>query len=675
MDPVSRAREKVLSDLKHGGVLDQRLPGYEERPAQIQMAEAVATALANGQHILIEASTGTGKTLAYLLPIVRSGKVALVSTANKALQEQLFYKDIPFIAENVRRVNAALVKGMNNYLCLRRLEEANEEAQAEAGALFRTRRVPALDRLNDLCDDPRSDGDLDVVPFTLPGDLRRSVAADGDDCAWNACPFFGKCYVKKMRENAQRAQVIVVNHTLLLLDVISDGGVLPDRDVVVIDEAHHLEEEATRAFTVTVSPRRVRSVLMPRGKIAQQCLRDYCDQRKLETALEQNDETWLQLMQRIRLDYRGRAPLAQPFEEGLQLSSAIAEVSASLNQNKPDLDLMEEQEKQIYGKLCASVKTLADALRFVFSVEDVEKNVYYVERESTAGNGPSGRGRDERFAVSASAAPLDVTKVLQEKLFDRMSVIATSATMAINNSFDYYRKRVGVTDATELVLPLAFDYRTHALLYVPRLKYEPVFGDGNGPYLKELAGEMAQLVRASRGRAFLLFTSQKALRAVLAMLEADLMGEGFTVLAQGPDLGRAELLRRFRTAPMAVLFGLRSFWEGVDVAGEALSLVAIDKLPFDPPDDPVHEARVSRMRAAGENWFGDFVLPQAILRLKQGVGRLLRTKEDRGVLAILDTRLRNKGYGRLVINALPPARRTERIEDVQEFFNEGESNR
>jgi len=265
---------------------------------------------------------------------------------------------------------------------------------------------------------------------------------------------------------------------------------------------------------------------------------------------------------------------------------------------------------------------------------------------------------------------LNVTEMLREKLFDRVSVIATSATMAINNSFDYYRKRVGVTDATELVLPLAFDYHSHALLYVPRLKYEPVFGGDSGPYLKELAGEMAQLVRASHGRAFLLFTSQSALKAVLNMLEADLMQEGFTVLAQGPDLGRAELLRRFRVSPKAVLFGLRSFWEGVDVVGEALSLVAIDKLPFDPPDDPVHEARVSRMRAAGENWFGEFVLPQAILRLKQGVGRLLRTKEDRGVLAILDTRLRRKGYGRQVINALPPARLTERIEEVQRFFAE-----
>ncbi len=227
---------------------------------------------------------------------------------------------------------------------------------------------------------------------------------------------------------------------------------------------------------------------------------------------------------------------------------------------------------------------------------------------------------------------------------------------------------MGLSEAREQVLPFTFDYKTHALLYVPRLHNDPAFGAASGPYLDELAEQMRALVEASSGRAFLLFSSLRALDGVLERIEGPLRRQSFTLLIQGQEMGRVELLRQFREQPAAVLFGLKSFWEGVDVTGEALSLVAIDKLPFDPPDDPIHEARVSRMKAAGENWFGGYVLPQATLRLKQGIGRLLRTNDDRGVMAILDNRLHTKGYGRQVLAALPPARRTTSLDDVREFF-------
>lgn len=645
VDMVSRARDQVSRDLRQGGVLDQRLTGYEERLPQIAMAEAVAAALTTGEHTLIEAATGTGKSLAYLLPIVRSGKYALVATANKALQEQLFYKDIPFISEYVQPVDAAMVKGMSNYLCLRHLDEEG------AGLQFYAKN-PAYDRLLELANEEDFDGDLDVVSFPLPNDLRGRVAADGDDCAWGACPFFHGCFVKKMRDKAQQARVIVINHTLLLLDVLMDGWLLPERDVIIVDEAHHLEEEATRAFTITVNPRQIESLL------AQRRLREHCDSNKREAAIDASTLTWGRLADVAHMGNRSRAPLAEPLEEGLRLATAMAEVANSLRANRPET--LEKQEEQLYDKLSRRASTLAANLRLVFSVADQER-VYYIEREMS-------RRREPMLSVSST--PLSVTDMLKEKLFDRVSVIATSATLAIDQSFAFYRKRVGVSDAKELVLPLAFDYQHNALLYVPRLKHEPVFGKDSTPYYTELADEMAALVRASRGRAFLLFTSQRTLQEVWTRLEEPLMNEYFTLFQQGGSLGRSELLRRFRTADRAVLFGLRSFWEGVDVAGDALSLVAIDKLPFDPPDDPVHEARVARMKAAGENWFGDYVLPQAILRLKQGVGRLLRTREDRGVLAILDTRLLTKGYGKQVVFALPPARRTTRISEVQAFFAE-----
>jgi Rad3-related DNA helicase len=261
-----------------------------------------------------------------------------------------------------------------------------------------------------------------------------------------------------------------------------------------------------------------------------------------------------------------------------------------------------------------------------------------------------------------------VTELLRERLFDRIQTIATSATLAIGGDFRFFRARVGLADAREVVLPLTFNFRDHALLYVPRMRLEPAFGAASGPYLDELAQQMRALIEASEGRAFLLFSSQHALQGVYARLQEALDELAFAPVVQGRDLGRVEMLRQFRERERAVLFGLKSFWEGVDVAGEALSLVAIDKLPFDPPDDPVQEARVGRMKEAGENWFGDFVLPQAILRLKQGLGRLLRTADDMGVMAILDKRLYTKGYGRQVLAALPPARRTMDIEDVQRFF-------
>jgi Rad3-related DNA helicase len=261
-----------------------------------------------------------------------------------------------------------------------------------------------------------------------------------------------------------------------------------------------------------------------------------------------------------------------------------------------------------------------------------------------------------------------VADLLREKLFDRVHTIATSATLAIDGDFSFFRSRVGLKSSHDVTLPYAFDYPTAALLYLPRLKCEPAFGDASGLYLNEMAEQMRLLVAASDGRAFLLFSSQRALEQVYQRIGVGFEQAGYTTLVQGRDFARGELLRQFRERERAILFGLKSFWEGVDVPGEALSLVVIDKLPFDPPDDPVQEARVNRMKAEGANWFGGYVLPNAILRLKQGVGRLIRTRDDRGVMAILDKRIYTKGYGRQVMLALPPARRTESMEDVRRFF-------
>ncbi|HEX5441702.1 MAG TPA: ATP-dependent DNA helicase, partial [Ktedonobacterales bacterium] len=495
-------------------------------------------------------------------------------------------------------------------------------------------------------------GDLDLLDIPLRTELRGRIAGDSDQCAWRNCPHFHDCYIREMRERARQAQVIVVNHTLLLLDAAMEGFLLPERDVIVIDEAHHLEEEATRAFTVTVAPGRVQSLL------SQQRLRAHADPLVVQEALAAHQRAWDALARVARPDAKGRQHLSEPLEEGLALASAIDDLATSLQRNRPIT--VEGKEEQLYEKLVKRTRSLAKDARIVFGVKSPDERVYYLEKV--------GGTRRREAQLAASAAPLSVADLLREKLFDRIPTIATSATLAVNNRFTFFRERVGLPKSPEIVLPHTFDYRTHALLYVPRLRQEPAFGAASGPYLDELAREMAALVGASEGRAFLLFSSFSALEGVLGRTEEQLRDDDYTVLVQGRDLNRIALLQQFRGSPRAVLFGLKSFWEGVDVQGEALSLVVIDKLPFDPPDDPVHEARVAKMKEAGVNWFGENVLPQAILRLKQGIGRLLRTRDDRGVMAILDKRLYSKSYGREVLAALPPARRTTEIEDVRAFF-------
>jgi Rad3-related DNA helicase len=346
----------------------------------------------------------------------------------------------------------------------------------------------------------------------------------------------------------------------------------------------------------------------------------------------------------------------------LHLAEIIDALAEDLKYKRPEN--MDEKEEQLYEKLIKRARNLASDLRLVFAVEDLKRRVYYVERTNERGGQNNGLRQ-----LSVSAAPLSVTELLQTQLFEKINTIATSATLAVGGDFSFFRRRVGaLKNVTERVLPPTFDYPTHALLYLPRGLPEPKFGADSKPYLEALAREMAQLVRASRGRAFLLFSSHRAMMEVYELIRDEV---DFPLLLQG-DSSRVELIKRFRTEGNAVLLGLKSFWEGVDIAGEALSLVVIDKLPFDPPDDPVHEARVKLMKEANEDWFNSYVLPQATLRLKQGLGRLIRTKDDRGVMAILDARLHTKYYGSRVLAALPPARRTAKIEDVERFFTESE---
>src|SRR5919204_180091 len=484
-----------------GGVISRRLPGYESRPAQVTMAETVATALQQGRHAIIEGGTGVGKSLAYLIPAIYSGKKVIISTANKALQDQLVGKDIPFLQPAPpREVPAALVRGRSNSLCLDRLDE-EERFQTMAGPSPDYRRLKAW------------------AAGTRTGDFEELPT-------------------------------------------------LPARDLQV------------------------------------------------------------------------------------RVGEALAEIAERLVRQDPFRDAKTPtRESRHYEKLVEWTSRLAEDARLISTVND-EDSVRYVER----GAGP-------RFAeVTAKWTPVDVSEPLAEILFRQTPVICTSATLAVGD-FSYFRRAVGITAAAELIAPSPFDYPRQCLLYVP--SHLPEFrGAATPEYTAALCAEIERLVRASGGRAFLLFTSYRGLEDAYAALAARLP---YTVLRQG-EAPRGELLRRFRADGAAVLFGTRSFWEGVDVVGDALSLVVIDRMPFTVPDDPVVSTRVERMKREGQDWFNDLMLPTATLQLKQGVGRLIRSRTDRGVVAILDSRLAHRAYGVRVIRALPPARLVRHIAEVESFF-------
>ncbi len=658
-----RGRYPGVDDLRQGGILSQRLPGYKERSAQIEMAMAVAEALATGRHALIEAPTGVGKSLAYLVPLVRSGKVAVISTANKALQEQLYYKDIPFVQEHVQHCDASLYKGVNNYLCLDRLETALTEGLSDA-------QYQELQQIRAVIEQlavPYT-GDFDQLPRQISPDLRSKINGDSDLCAWSKCRYYRECYIRQRYEQAQRAQIIVVNHTLLLIDIVAGGAILPSHEVIIMDEAHRLEEEATRACATTVRYTQVTSLL------ADKLLRAHAPRKLQEEVIRGAASTWQQLEQQMPATGANTMTLRHPVPQALHLAKSLSMLSAELGEHPPSHQ--DAQEEVVYQKLVQRTQRLADRVRLVFRVEQPDF-VYMLKREGTTGR--------HLPALEGSATPLDVAPWLRERLFDKWLVIGVSATLATASptrgrsadtapSLAYYKRRVGLEqhEVIERIMPLSYDYRHRALLYVPRDLPKPVYDDHKATheYIQAVAERMRQLVMASRGRAFLLFTSTSMLNQVYQILAPDLP---YPLLRQG-DLPRAELIRRFKGIGNAVLCGTRSFWEGIDVPGSVLSLVVIDRLPFHAPDDPVHEARIARMKARRaknkdeEDWFTGYVVPQAVLLLKQGVGRLLRSDDDRGVIAILDPRLLSKGYGKIILRALPPALLVIRLEEVERFY-------
>jgi ATP-dependent DNA helicase DinG len=621
------------------GPLARVLHGYEERPAQARLAAAVAGVLSDGGTLLAEAGTGTGKTLAYLLPAAELGRRVVISTGTRNLQEQLLGKDIPILARALGRdLNVAVMKGRGNYLCLMRFRSF-----AQAGSFRRLDELPVFRAVEAWA--PRTEtgdrGEIDDLPDSV--DFWREISASSENCIGASCSDFGDCWVTQMRQRALEADLIVVNHHLLCADLaVKDSGygeVIPDYDTLVLDEAHLLEDVATQYFGLVVSSHRLDDLGRDVDRELAAARLDAPDARAERDALRDRAQA---LFAAVGVTTRGRR-LGRGWMSARVEEQANA-VLTRLEGLRTALLAITDRPEPVTA-VAARAATLREELAFVLAAED-DSHVYLVEAR--------GRG------VALRATPIDVSARLRASLFDRMrSVVLTSATLAVDGGFDYLRERLGIDSSDELLLASPFDFHRQAILYVPRRMPDPQ----SPAFVPRAAEEIVRLLRLSRGRAFVLFTSYANMHAVAERIAGELP---YPLLVQG-EAPRGALLDTFRRTPGAVLLATASFWQGVDVAGEQLSCVIIDKLPFASPSDPVVEARIDRIKTRGGNAFVDYQVPVAILMLKQGLGRLIRSASDRGILAVLDSRLVERAYGRRFLESLPPARLVHDLAEVEEF--------
>ena len=615
------------------------LPGYEERPSQRRLSQAVADVLEHGGLLLAEAGTGTGKTLAYLLPAVESERRVVISTGTKNLQEQLVQKDLPILAKALgRELRVAVMKGRANYLCLLRFASFGK-----AGSFRRLEELPIY-RSVEAWSTGTETGDRSEVP-DMPDTVEfwREVSAASENCIGQACSLFDACFVTKMRQRALEADVVVVNHHLLCADLAvkdgSYGSVIPAYDTLILDEAHLIEDVATQYFGVQVSSHKVEELVRDVERELKAASLDARELRAEAEGLRVKSERFFTRLARARPGRLQPNWMTGPMaEESLGLLQRLEGVRTALL-------AVPDRPEPLTG-LANRTLALTSDIAFLMRAE-TDDHVYFAESR--------GRG------VFLRAMPIDVSGRLKELLFDQVrSAVLTSATLAVDGGFAYVKDRLGIEPSDELLLPSPFRYEEQALLYVPHGMPEPLAP----AFVDRVADEVVRLVELSRGRAFVLFTSHANMNAVAERIAGRL---SYPILIQG-EAPKAQLLDTFRETPHAVLLATASFWQGVDVAGDQLSCVIVDKLPFASPGDPVVAARIERLRNRGQNAFGEYQVPVAVLMLKQGLGRLIRTASDHGILAVLDSRLVRKPYGRRFLESLPPARLVHELEAVARFM-------
>jgi ATP-dependent DNA helicase DinG len=623
------------------GPLAAQVPGYRPRPQQLEMAEAILGAIEKGSSLAVEAGTGTGKTFAYLVPALLAGGKVIVSTGTKTLQNQLYDRDLPAVREALAAGSTtALLKGRANYVCLYRLERAHSEGRfdtrEDAARLRHIEHFAATSLSGDRAE-------LAEVPEDAP--VWQHATSTRENCLGQECPKYKDCFVMRARKNALAADVVVVNHHLFFADVaLRDEGIselLPSCNTVIFDEAHQLPETARLFFGETAST----AQLVELARDARMELRAAGGgSPELDRVASKLDKAARDL--RLCFSREGvRMGWTQALREA-GFADALVTLGAALEALRAPL--AEQSERSEGLGACAKRAAEAAALLARIGEKGTKNEVRWVE-------------------VFGQSLQLHITPMVPAELFRKQMLdhprawIFTSATLAMGEDFSHFKRELGIEDAAARTWRSPFDFERQALLYSPK----GLPGDPNDPAYTDAVVEAAlPVLEASRGRAFLLFTSHRALRRAHELLKDRIT---YPLLVQGTG-SRSELLVRFRQLGNAVLLGAASFWEGVDVRGEALSVVLIDKLPFAPPDDPVLAARIEALREEGGNPFMDYQLPQAVLQLKQGAGRLIRDEDDRGVLVLCDPRLYTKAYGRTVRASLPPMKQTRELADVQAFF-------
>lgn len=633
--------QPAITWLDEGGALAQNLEGFQARPQQQAMAQAITELLAGQGVLVVEAGTGVGKTFAYLVPTLASGERVILSTGSKTLQDQLFFKDLPVVRDALKLpIHAALLKGRANYLCLHRLELTTEEGRftdrREVGWLRRLESWSRLTETGDIAEMTAIPHDAEIWP---------KVTSTIENCAGLECEYYSDCFVVKARRKAQEANVVVVNHHLFFADMALKeegfGELLPAADVIVLDEAHQLPEIASNFFSETLSSRQL--LEWSRDTLAE-FLVNAKDMPQLRDKLNVLDKAVLDL--RLVMDapgqrsswlmMRDRPGILEHTNALLEAMQALEEQLVEITERSKGLELCHERIVELRERLARMQVPQRDVIQWF-----------------------------ETFTRSftLTATPLDIAAPLQrcmEALPCRW--IMTSATLAVGDSFEHFTKRLGIQEATTLKLDSPFDYWHHALMYLPSGLPEPQQPD----FVEKMVAAAIPVIKACGGRTFMLFTSYRAMHEAAELLEGEF---DYPMLIQGESPQR-EMIDKFRELGNAVLLGTASFWEGVDVRGEALSCVIIDKLPFAAPNDPVLEARLETMRREGGNPFADYQLPQAVITLKQGVGRLIRDQEDRGLLMICDARLQTRRYGAVFLDSLPRMPRTQKLEVVERFFSQ-----
>jgi ATP-dependent DNA helicase DinG len=648
------------------GVIARHHPQYEYRPGQIQMAEAVARAIETGRHLLVEAGTGTGKTLAYLVPALASSERVIISTGTKTLQEQLYLKDLPFLEKALgRTLRVSYMKGRSNYVCLHRVKNAE--------------RVPLLVDLDETdsfeavrrwaCQSETGDrAELSDLPENLS--FWSAIDARSEVCLGQKCPEYEACFITKMRERAAKADVVIVNHHLFFVDLAlrghEYGSIIPDYSVVIFDEAHELEDIASEYFGAQVSTYRIAELIRDAQALP---LTDATLIKEVTTVchrLQQRAERFWMNFQVATAMTDGRSllhpllrreetaggpdPVSEAKDAAVGRLTSLGESAADLLHTLARLETLLASVSSAPPEVDAFVRRTAQLrrdLEFILSGAD-PRFVYWYER----------RGRN----IFLQATPIDVSEILAERLFDHVpTAILTSATLTSGASFAYIKSRLGIRSADELIIPSHFDYSRQAILYLP-----PDMPDPRDPAFVDAAvREIVKILDISRGRAFVLCTSVAQMNDIYQRVKPRVT---FPCFVQGEG-SKAGLLHRFRTTPHSVLFATASFWQGVDVQGEALSAVIIDRLPFAVPTDPVIAARARSIEEMGGNAFYEYSVPQAVIMLKQGLGRLIRSRRDVGVLSVLDPRIRTKNYGSIFLESLPPCPITTRIEEIARVFD------